>query len=85
MSSRICLKVDSDYPRGICENVVYHFHGTIQIIVTSYLRPVWGVSVTDGLTDKQAFVILESLKEYFVPHNQPQCHLSYLLLHPGDS
>ena len=41
--------------------------------------------MTDGLTDKQAFVILESLKEYFVPHNQPQCHLSYLLLHPGDS
>ena len=30
----------SDYPRGTCENVVYHFHGTIQIIIPSYLRPV---------------------------------------------
>ena len=32
--------MDSDYPRGTCENVVYHFHGTIQTIITSYLRPV---------------------------------------------
>ena len=40
LNSRICPKVDSDYPRGTCENVVYHFHGTIQIIVTSYMRPV---------------------------------------------
>ena len=31
--------VDSDYPRGTCENVVYHLHVTIQIIITSYLRP----------------------------------------------
>ena len=31
----------SDYPRGTCENVVYHFHGTIQIIIPSYLRPVF--------------------------------------------
>ena len=30
----------SDYPKGTCENVVYHFHGTIQTIITSYLRPV---------------------------------------------
>ena len=30
----------SDYPRGTYENVVYHFHGTIQIIILSYLRPV---------------------------------------------
>ena len=33
--------MDSNYPRGTCENVVYHFHGTIQTIITSYLRPVW--------------------------------------------
>ena len=39
LSSRICPKVDSDYPRGTCENVVYHLHVTIQIIITSYLRP----------------------------------------------
>ena len=32
--------MDSDYPRGTCENVVYHFNGTIQTIITSYLRPV---------------------------------------------
>ena len=30
----------SDHPRGTCENVLYHFHGTIQIIIPSYLRPV---------------------------------------------
>ena len=35
-----CPKLDFDYPRGTCENVVYHFHGTIQTIITSYLRPV---------------------------------------------
>ena len=29
-----------DTPRGTCENVVYHFHVTIQAIITSYLRPV---------------------------------------------
>ena len=40
LNSRICPKVGSDYPRGTCENVVYHFHGTIQIIVTSYMTPV---------------------------------------------
>ena len=40
LSSRICPKVDSDYLRGSCENVVYHFHGTMQTIITSYLRPV---------------------------------------------
>ena len=40
LSSRICPKVDSYYPRGTCENVVYHFHVTIQITITSYLRPV---------------------------------------------
>ena len=40
LSSRNCLKVDSDYPKGTCENVVYHFHVNIQIIITSYLRPV---------------------------------------------
>ena len=40
LSSWICPKVGSDYPRGTCENVVYHFHGTIQIIIPSYLRPV---------------------------------------------
>ena len=40
LSSRICPKVDSDYPRGTCENVVYHSHVTIQTILTSYLRPV---------------------------------------------
>ena len=33
--------MDSDYPRGTCENVVYHFHGTILTIITSYLRPVY--------------------------------------------
>ena len=32
--------MDSDYPRGTCENVLYHFHVIIQIIITSYLRPV---------------------------------------------
>ena len=41
LNSRICLKVGSDYPRGTCENVVYHSHVTIQTILTSYLRPVW--------------------------------------------
>ena len=40
-----CPKVDSDYLRGTCKNVVYHFHGTIQTIITSYIitsyvRPV---------------------------------------------
>ena len=40
LSSRICPNVDSDYPRGTCENAVHHFHVTIQIIITSYLRPV---------------------------------------------
>ena len=40
LSSRICPKVDSYYPRGTCENLVYHFHVTIQIIITSHLRPV---------------------------------------------
>ena len=40
LSSRICSKVDSDYHRGTCENVVYYFHVTIQIIITPYLRPV---------------------------------------------
>ena len=48
MSSRIYLKVDSDYLRGTCENVVYHFHGTMQTIITSYLRPV--ISKCDSLT-----------------------------------
>ena len=32
--------MDSHYPRGTCENVVYHSHVTIQTILTSYLRPV---------------------------------------------
>ena len=32
--------MESDYPRGTCENVVYHSHVTIQTILTSYLRPV---------------------------------------------
>ena len=41
LNSRICLKVGSDYPRGTYENVIYHFHGTIQIIITSYLGPLW--------------------------------------------
>ena len=36
LSSRICLKVDSDYPRDTCENVVNRFHVTIQRIITSY-------------------------------------------------
>ena len=36
----ICAKLDSDYPTSTCENLVYHFHGTIQTIITSYLRPV---------------------------------------------
>ena len=36
---RICPKVDSDYPSGTCENVVHHFHGTMQTIITSSLRP----------------------------------------------
>ena len=31
---------DSDYPRGNRENVVYHFHVTIQTIITSYMRPM---------------------------------------------
>ena len=35
--------MDSDYPRGTCENVVYHFHRTIQTIITSYLRPVYSL------------------------------------------
>ena len=33
--------MESDYLKGTCENVVYHFHGTIQIIITSYLRSVY--------------------------------------------
>ena len=41
LSPRICPKLGSDYPRGTCENVVYHFHGTIQTIIPSYLRPVF--------------------------------------------
>ena len=41
LSSRICPKVDSDYPRSTCENVVYHFHGTMQTIITSSLRPAF--------------------------------------------
>ena len=40
LSSTICPKVDSGYLWGTCENVVYHFHGTMQTIITSYLRPV---------------------------------------------
>ena len=32
--------MDSDYPRGTCENVVYHSHVTIQTIITFYLRLV---------------------------------------------
>ena len=40
LSSRICPKVDSVYPRGTFEIVVYHFHGTMQTIITSSLRPV---------------------------------------------
>ena len=31
---------------GTCENVVYHFHGTIQTIITSYFRPVCTISLT---------------------------------------
>ena len=37
--------MDSDYPRGTSENVVYHFHGTIQTIITSYFRPVCTISL----------------------------------------
>ena len=40
LNSRICPKLDFDYPRGTCENVVYHFNGTMLTIITSYLRPV---------------------------------------------
>ena len=46
LSSRICPKMESDYLKGTCENVVYHFHGTIQIIITSYLRPVHHGEIT---------------------------------------
>ena len=42
LNSRICPKVDSDYPRGTCKIVVYHFHVTIQTNITSFLRPVLG-------------------------------------------
>ena len=45
LSSRLCPKVDSDYPRGTCENVVYHFHGTMQTIITCSLRPVKGLNL----------------------------------------
>ena len=32
--------MDSDYPRSTCENVVYHFHGTMQTIITFFQKPV---------------------------------------------
>ena len=46
--------MESDYPRGTCENVVYHSHVTIQTILTSYLRPVYSflkAKFADGVED----------------------------------
>ena len=62
LSSRICPKVDSDYPRGTCENVVYHSHVTNQTIITSYLRPVamqYVILVTPDEVDKWYAICIE--------------------------
>ena len=48
--------MDSDYPRGTCENEVYHFHVTIQTIITSYLRPVFCDNIDpDWLTPEHIY------------------------------
>ena len=47
LSSRICPKVDSDYPRGTYKNAVYHFHGTMQTIITFSLRPVLKIVISE--------------------------------------
>ena len=53
----------SDYPRGTYENVVYHFHGTIQIIIPSYLRPVGSNRAKQNI---ELFVPLLYMYKYIV-------------------
>ena len=54
--------MDSDYPRGTCENVVYHSHVTNQTIITSYFRPVamqYVILVTPDEVDKWYAICIE--------------------------
>ena len=57
-----------------CKNVVYHFHGTIQTIITSYLRPVNYEQATllpillhfneDGTVKSQPYCIVSPSMDY---------------------